>query len=212
MLEIMIDGEWQQQQMVKGIMIDEEWITDPHRVKMAFFKFYKDKFENHDSEMNLGTVTPQVMLDPKSARSGWFFFSFLETYWELFKSDVEASVRNFFVSSVMPKGMNSSFITLILKVPNPIHIKDYPPISLIEWNSQDMENIIRELHVFYLSSPLKLNTAKSNVYKVGVSSGEIRDMDHATGCALGSRNKEALENLLLEVVYISVNNSTDSWQ
>ncbi|GKD11038.1 hypothetical protein Tco_1190723 [Tanacetum coccineum] len=87
-----------------------------------------------------------------------------------------------------------------------------------------MENIIRELHVFYLSSPLKLNTAKSNVYKVGVSSGEIRDMDHATGCALGmvpftylglpigSRNKEALENLLLEVVYISVNNSTDSWQ
>ncbi|GKC59184.1 hypothetical protein Tco_1086782 [Tanacetum coccineum] len=49
--------------MVKGIMIDGEWITDPYRVKMAFFNFYKDKFEDHDSEMNLGTVTPQVMLD-----------------------------------------------------------------------------------------------------------------------------------------------------
>ncbi|GJW06898.1 putative RNA-directed DNA polymerase, eukaryota, reverse transcriptase zinc-binding domain protein [Tanacetum coccineum] len=31
----------------------------------------------------------------------------------------------------MPIGSNSSFITLILKVSNPIHVKDYRPISLI---------------------------------------------------------------------------------
>ncbi|GJY51616.1 RNA-directed DNA polymerase, eukaryota, reverse transcriptase zinc-binding domain protein [Tanacetum coccineum] len=51
------------QQMVKGIMIDGEWITNHHQVKMAFFKFNKDKFEDHDSEMNLWIVMPQVMLD-----------------------------------------------------------------------------------------------------------------------------------------------------
>ena len=27
------------QQMVKGIMIDGEWVTNPHQVKMAFLNF-----------------------------------------------------------------------------------------------------------------------------------------------------------------------------
>ncbi|GKA34908.1 hypothetical protein Tco_0721337 [Tanacetum coccineum] len=111
-----------QQQRVKGIMIDGEWITDPHRVKMAFFNFYKDKFEDHDSEMNLGTVTPHVMLDvngsneleslvtvnemkaaiwdcgsQKAPSLDGFSFLFLKSYRELLKSNVEASVRNFLI-------------------------------------------------------------------------------------------------------------------
>ncbi|GJX39372.1 putative RNA-directed DNA polymerase, eukaryota, reverse transcriptase zinc-binding domain protein [Tanacetum coccineum] len=299
------------QQMVKVIMIDGEWVTDPHR---------------------------------------------------LFKPDVEAAVRDFFDHFVMSKGENSSFITLILKVANPIHIKDFRPISLIgmyyniitkilanrlakvvdkvvspeqsafisgkqildgplmlselmawykkqnhklimfkvgfekvydtlswkfldhmlsalgfcskwmrwiqlclqtsrssalvngspsaeflisrglrqgdplspflfliimeglntvlkdvvgsglihgtkvgdtnlnishsfyaddvvivsEWNKQDMENIIRVMQVFYLASGLKINISKSNVYEIGVSSEEIKDMARETGCASGS--------------------------
>ncbi|PWA52848.1 reverse transcriptase domain, Reverse transcriptase zinc-binding domain protein [Artemisia annua] len=54
-----------------------------------------------------------------------------------------------------------------------------------EWNSQDMDNIIRVLHVFYLASGLKLNIAKSNLYGIGVSLEEIEDMAHASGCAPG---------------------------
>ncbi|GJV06939.1 hypothetical protein Tco_1344595 [Tanacetum coccineum] len=117
-----------QQQMVKGIMIDGEWITKHHQVKMAFFKFNKDKFEDHDSEMNLGSVMPQVMLDVNDSNelealvtvdeikaSVWdsgsqkaqgpegFSFLFLKLYWELLKSDVEASMGNFFYTFVMPK-------------------------------------------------------------------------------------------------------------
>nr|GEV44529.1 RNA-directed DNA polymerase, eukaryota [Tanacetum cinerariifolium] len=88
------------QQMVKGLMIDGEWVTDPHRLKLAFFIFYKEKIEARDTL-------------------------------ELFKPDVEAAVSDFFNHFVMPKGANSSFITLILKVSNPIHIKDFCPISLI---------------------------------------------------------------------------------
>ncbi|GJZ24055.1 putative RNA-directed DNA polymerase, eukaryota, reverse transcriptase zinc-binding domain protein [Tanacetum coccineum] len=41
------------------------------------------------------------------------------------------------------------------------------------WNSIDMENIIRILHVFYLASGLKINIHKSNVYGVGVTEDEI---------------------------------------
>nr|GEX56453.1 RNA-directed DNA polymerase, eukaryota [Tanacetum cinerariifolium] len=39
-------------------------------------------------------------------------------------------VIKFFESKKMPAGFNSSFITLIPKVSNPIHVKDYRPISL----------------------------------------------------------------------------------
>ncbi|GJR92121.1 putative RNA-directed DNA polymerase, eukaryota, reverse transcriptase zinc-binding domain protein [Tanacetum coccineum] len=60
-----------------------------------------------------------------------FTFLFIKSYWELFKPDVEAAVRDFFDHFAMPKGANSSFITLIPKVANPIHIKDFRPISLI---------------------------------------------------------------------------------
>ena len=60
-----------------------------------------------------------------------FLFLFLKTYWDLFKDDVEEAVRNAFDSYKIPKGANSSFITLIPKVANPIHIKDFRPISLI---------------------------------------------------------------------------------
>ncbi|GJV28938.1 putative RNA-directed DNA polymerase, eukaryota, reverse transcriptase zinc-binding domain protein, partial [Tanacetum coccineum] len=144
------------QQMVKGIMIDGEWVMDPHRVKLAFFNFYKEKFEARDAKVNLITVTLQVHLDlqeryalednvsneeikaavwdcgsQKAPGPDGFTFLFIKSYWELFKPDVEAAVRYFFDHFAMPKGANSSFITLIPKVANPIHIKDFCPISLI---------------------------------------------------------------------------------
>ncbi|GKE66589.1 putative RNA-directed DNA polymerase, eukaryota, reverse transcriptase zinc-binding domain protein, partial [Tanacetum coccineum] len=142
--------------IVKGIMIDGEWVTGPHRVKLVFFNLYKEKFEARDTLVNLTTITLQVHLDfkkrdalednvsneeikaavwdcgsQKSRGPDGFTFLFIKSYWELFKSDVEAAVRDFFDHFAMPKGANSSFITLILKVANPIHIKDFRPISLI---------------------------------------------------------------------------------
>ncbi|GJT60451.1 putative RNA-directed DNA polymerase, eukaryota, reverse transcriptase zinc-binding domain protein [Tanacetum coccineum] len=131
-------------------------VTNPHRVKLAFFNFYKEKFEAHDALVNLTIVTPQVHLDlqernalednvskeeikaavwdcgsQKAPGPNGFTFLFINLYWELFKPDVEAAMRDFFDHFVMSKGEKSSFITLILKVANPIHIKDFRPISLI---------------------------------------------------------------------------------
>ncbi|GJR18938.1 RNA-directed DNA polymerase, eukaryota, reverse transcriptase zinc-binding domain protein [Tanacetum coccineum] len=51
--------------------------------------------------------------------------------WDLLKVDVVKAVRGIFDSCEMPKGTNSSFITLIPKIANPIHINDFRPISLI---------------------------------------------------------------------------------
>ncbi|GJX15682.1 RNA-directed DNA polymerase, eukaryota, reverse transcriptase zinc-binding domain protein [Tanacetum coccineum] len=117
--------------MVKGIMIDGEWVMDPHRVKLAFFNFYKEKFEARDAKVNLITVTPQVHLDLQERNALEDNVSNEEIKAALFKLNVEATVRDFFDHFAMPKGANSSFITLIPKVANPIHIKDFRPISLI---------------------------------------------------------------------------------
>nr|GEY88124.1 RNA-directed DNA polymerase, eukaryota [Tanacetum cinerariifolium] len=144
------------QQMVKGIMINGEWVTNPQQVKMAFLNFYKEKFDDHASRMIFSLVTPQSMLNEaecgalesrvtmdeirtavwdcesqKAPGPDGFSFLFIKKYWEILKHDIETSVVSFFYSLVMPKGANSSFITLIPKVANPIHIKDFRHISLI---------------------------------------------------------------------------------
>ena len=49
--------------MVKGIMQDGAWFTNPQQVKMAFHNFYKDKFKDSDSMMALPTITPHGTLN-----------------------------------------------------------------------------------------------------------------------------------------------------
>ncbi|GJW30095.1 putative RNA-directed DNA polymerase, eukaryota, reverse transcriptase zinc-binding domain protein [Tanacetum coccineum] len=60
-----------------------------------------------------------------------FSFLFLKTYWDLFKDDIVNFVNEFMESETMPKDTNSSFITLIPKIPNHLLIKDYRLISVI---------------------------------------------------------------------------------
>ena len=56
---------------------------------------------------------------------------FVKKYWDILKSNIFEFVSTFFESRKMPPGSNSSFITLISKVKNPIYVKDFRPISLI---------------------------------------------------------------------------------
>ncbi|GJX58407.1 RNA-directed DNA polymerase, eukaryota, reverse transcriptase zinc-binding domain protein [Tanacetum coccineum] len=58
-------------------------------------------------------------------------------------------------------------------------------IILSEWNLNAMENIIRIINIFYISSGLKINIHKSNVYGVRVSSNEVEIMASYTGCEAG---------------------------
>nr|GEY56196.1 reverse transcriptase domain, reverse transcriptase zinc-binding domain protein [Tanacetum cinerariifolium] len=115
---------------------------------------------------------------------GWpdgFTFLFIKSYWELLKSDIEAAVRDFFDHFVMPKGANSFFITLISKVANLIHIKDFHPISLIGLNIA-----LKDAVGSGLVHGLNINISKSNMYGIGVSSEEIENIARATGCASSS--------------------------
>ncbi|GJY63088.1 putative RNA-directed DNA polymerase, eukaryota, reverse transcriptase zinc-binding domain protein [Tanacetum coccineum] len=120
------------QQMVQGIMIDGIWATYPQQVKMAFHKFYKDKFDVLDSLTKLPHVVPFATLSQEDSTELENLVTLEEIrVAELLKEDVRNAVRCVFDSFAMPRGVNSSFITLIPKISNPIHIKDFRPISLI---------------------------------------------------------------------------------
>nr|GEZ38165.1 RNA-directed DNA polymerase, eukaryota, reverse transcriptase zinc-binding domain protein [Tanacetum cinerariifolium] len=57
-------------------------------------------------------------------------FGFYRRYWDIIGNDVVDAVKWIFLHGEIPKGGNSSFITLIPKVPNANMGKDFRPISL----------------------------------------------------------------------------------
>ena len=55
---------------------------------------------------------------------------FFQIFWEIIKGDLVNAIQSFFHSSLMLKAINHTIISLIPKVPCPINIKQYRPISL----------------------------------------------------------------------------------
>nr|GFB34133.1 hypothetical protein [Tanacetum cinerariifolium] len=51
---------------------------------------------------------------------------------------------------------------------------------------EDLDNIIRVLHVFYLASGLKINIHKSNIFGIGVPNNDVVDMARRIDCASGN--------------------------
>nr|GEV16794.1 RNA-directed DNA polymerase, eukaryota [Tanacetum cinerariifolium] len=68
-----------------------------------------------------------------SPRLDGFTFEFFKKFWTItiVGGDVTNAIKEFFISSSFPKGCNSSFISLIPKVMDAKHLKDFRPISLI---------------------------------------------------------------------------------
>ncbi|GJY70169.1 RNA-directed DNA polymerase, eukaryota, reverse transcriptase zinc-binding domain protein [Tanacetum coccineum] len=67
----------------------------------------------------------------KSPGPDGYTFAFYKKFWDTIKKDVVGFVQDFFTSGSLPRGCNASFIALIPKVPNPMVISDFRPISLI---------------------------------------------------------------------------------
>nr|GEY49811.1 putative RNA-directed DNA polymerase, eukaryota, reverse transcriptase zinc-binding domain protein [Tanacetum cinerariifolium] len=67
----------------------------------------------------------------KSPGPDGFTFDFYRRFWNLIENDVYDAVKYFFTYGVIPKGCNSYFIALILKIPDANTVKDFKPISLI---------------------------------------------------------------------------------
>nr|GEW43437.1 RNA-directed DNA polymerase, eukaryota [Tanacetum cinerariifolium] len=67
----------------------------------------------------------------KSPGPDGFSFGFYRQFWATIEKDVFKAINHFFTHADIPKGCNSSFITLIPKIPDANLVKDFRPISLI---------------------------------------------------------------------------------
>nr|GEW56233.1 RNA-directed DNA polymerase, eukaryota [Tanacetum cinerariifolium] len=138
------------------IMVDEVWIEDPLKVKREFYQHFSiifAKLEDQRAHINMeypNTITLEQQIDlecdvtkeelkkavwdcgiDKSPGPDGFTFSFYHRFWSTIENDVFEAVKYFFNSGVIPNGCNSSFLTLIPKVPDVNLVKDFRPISLI---------------------------------------------------------------------------------
>ena len=55
---------------------------------------------------------------------------FFQKFWKIIKGDLVNAIKSFFYSGLMLRAINHTIISLIPKVPCPINIKQYRPISL----------------------------------------------------------------------------------
>ncbi|GJZ98269.1 RNA-directed DNA polymerase, eukaryota, reverse transcriptase zinc-binding domain protein [Tanacetum coccineum] len=154
-------------QMINGIMVEGNWITNPCLIKDAFLQFYKRKFQAQDSQvmfsnlphshslncMDRETLERQVTLEEikeavwdcgssKASGPDGYSFAFVKKYWGTIQKDLYDFVNLFFASCVMPNGANSLFFTLIPKVNNPTLITDFRPISLIGIHYKVIDKIV----------------------------------------------------------------------
>ncbi|GJU15763.1 RNA-directed DNA polymerase, eukaryota, reverse transcriptase zinc-binding domain protein [Tanacetum coccineum] len=153
---LVLQDKKRRQLAIKGIRQNGDWVTHPQSVKNAFFEFYQSKFDRftggniHSRSQRFKALSPfQIeVLDcdltrdevkeavwacgsDKAPGPDGFTFSFLKRFWDILQDDVYGYIDEFFHSSNIPIGCNSSFITLIPKIANPVDIKDYRSITLI---------------------------------------------------------------------------------
>ncbi|GKA74736.1 putative RNA-directed DNA polymerase, eukaryota, reverse transcriptase zinc-binding domain protein [Tanacetum coccineum] len=141
---------------ISGIFKNGEWMEDPSSVKEEFFDHFRNRFnipKGFPTSLNVDMPNPislaqREFLEHHCSREEikkavWdcggdrapgpdgFTFKFITSFWDLLEADVVRFVDEFFHSGKFPKGCNSSFISLIPKVPNAKFVSDFRPISLI---------------------------------------------------------------------------------
>nr|GEV99269.1 putative RNA-directed DNA polymerase, eukaryota, reverse transcriptase zinc-binding domain protein [Tanacetum cinerariifolium] len=142
--------------LVKGVMVDNEWIVDPDIVKQAFKDHFTDRFQdpglskgsvnfifpnrlNSDqvSDLEIPIISDEIRTTvwgcgvDKSPGPDGFTFEFFRKFWTVIGLDFCIAVKWFFDHEGFTVGCNSSFVTLIPKVLDPKMVSDFRLISLI---------------------------------------------------------------------------------
>ena len=137
-------------------MMDRVRTERPNMVKREFFQYFSRRFDKpavHRAHIDMtypkslsGDQHIELERDvskeeikkavwdcgiDKSPGSDGFSFGFYRHFWKLIENDVFEAVQQFFTNGKVPKGCNSSFIALILKIPDANLVKDFRPITLI---------------------------------------------------------------------------------
>ncbi|GJX14307.1 hypothetical protein Tco_0206065 [Tanacetum coccineum] len=162
-------------------MVDEEWISNPQQLKDAFFNYYNGKFqpiESHfDVNINPGftALCPNEALDLQKPAS---LEEIRNAVWDCgsgLRLALDAATHSQRIKRVKNGDPNLIFSHFFFAD---------DVVILTEWDRNDLENITRLLHSFYLASGLKLNISKLNLYGVVVSEVELQSMAQLTGCQI----------------------------
>ncbi|GKC18586.1 hypothetical protein Tco_1020736 [Tanacetum coccineum] len=127
-------------QMIHSIMKEGICISNPYQIKEEFLNFFKEKFKDHDSNVDFppfanssglcaldrDSLETPVSLDEvknavwdcgssKAPGFDGFFFAFVKKYWVYIKVDILEYVNIFLDTGSFTHGSDSSFFTLIPK-------------------------------------------------------------------------------------------------
>nr|GEW75572.1 RNA-directed DNA polymerase, eukaryota, reverse transcriptase zinc-binding domain protein [Tanacetum cinerariifolium] len=141
---------------IQGIMVDGVWKEQPMDVKRECLLHFQTRFGKPvERRATIEMCYPRTLLSEqcndikrmvskeeikaavwdcgtdKSLGPDGFTFGFYRQFWPIIEEDVYTVVSYFFNYCDIPNGCNSSFITLIPKLPDAKLVKDFRPISLI---------------------------------------------------------------------------------
>lgn len=141
---------------IQGLMINGNWVIDVESIKMEAWRFFGTKIhEDHKDRplfQNSGFLklskADRIFLEEsfdlqeiinaiwecgndKAPGPDGFSFKFIKKFWSIIQDDVMRFVKHFECFGCLSRGSNSSFITLLPKVKDPLSLIDYRPISLI---------------------------------------------------------------------------------
>nr|KAJ0202669.1 hypothetical protein LSAT_V11C500242840 [Lactuca sativa] len=156
-------------QRINGIKENGFWINDPVEIKEMFTKHFAGRFaepiKSRPKFLNpkFNKLPPYAIMyleEPFSfeeiksaiwARGSdrapgpdGFSFAFLKQHWDVIGGDFYLAVKHFEATGHIDKGCNSSFITLIPKVQDPITITDFRPISLLGCFYKSISKVLAE--------------------------------------------------------------------
>nr|GEU47521.1 RNA-directed DNA polymerase, eukaryota [Tanacetum cinerariifolium] len=111
---------------IRGVFDKGKWVTDPSVVKQVFCKHFEARFKEPATQRLLLNVLFNKRLSDIQS-------SYLESNvtQDEIRLAVWSCVKYFFETGLFPKGCNSSFIALILKVADAKLVNDFRPISLV---------------------------------------------------------------------------------
>lgn len=141
---------------IKGLNVNGSWIEEPYKLKDVILNFFKDHFTEKGvdrpsfvsdkfqrlNDLQRSWLEREITAD-EIKQAVWdcegskvpgpdgFNFNFIKKNWEVLKDDILNFVKEFERKGRMAKGCNSSFITLIPKVNDPLTLHDFRPISLV---------------------------------------------------------------------------------
>ncbi|GJS89128.1 RNA-directed DNA polymerase, eukaryota [Tanacetum coccineum] len=120
---------------IRGVFDNGLWVTDPGKVKEAFFNHFKARFKKPVAHRCVSRDEIRLAVwncgENKSPGPDSYTFEFFRKYWNIVGPDFCEVVEFFFETGLFSKGCNSSFVALIPKVADAKFVNDFRPISLI---------------------------------------------------------------------------------